>query len=138
MRLSTAPWASVLPPHLARFLVAGALNTGLFYALYVLLVYAGVHYGLALVIEYAGGTVSGYLLNKHWTFADRRVVRHGFLRYSVAYVLLYLLNVALLSLLVESGLLGPVVGQLVMLFVLTASSFLVQRFWVFSRTPSKE
>jgi len=128
----------VLQSSLFRFLVAGALNTGLFYALYVVLVTLGVHYTLALVIEYAGGTVSGYLLNKHWTFADREAARHGFLRYSLAYVGLYLLNLALLGLLVETGLLGPVVGQLVMLFVLTASSFLVQRYWVFGRHKTTE
>ncbi|MDP2407469.1 MAG: GtrA family protein [Hydrogenophaga sp.] len=128
----------LLSPPLVRFLVAGALNTGLFYALYVLMVWAGVHYPLALAIEYIGGTVSGYLLNKHWTFADRDAARHGFLRYSLAYVVLFGLNMALLSLLVETAILGPVIGQLVMLFLLTASSFVVQRYWVFGRNKTKD
>lgn len=128
----------MLSSHLVRFLIAGALNTGLFYALYVVLVYLGVHYGLALVIEYCGGCVTGYLLNKHWTFADREAARNGFLRYGLTYVLLYLLNVLLLALLVESGWLGPVVGQLVMLVVLTVSSFVAQRYWVFGRRAMKE
>lgn len=134
---STERWDSVHPRHLIRFLVAGALNTGAFYALYVLLVTLNFHYSLALVIEYAGGTLCGYLLNKYWTFADLDAARHGFLRYSLAYVGLYLLNLALLGLLVETGLLGPVIGQMVMLFVLTASSFVVQRYWVFGqrKTP---
>jgi putative flippase GtrA len=127
-----------LSPELFRFLVAGALNTGLFYALYVALVWAGVPYPLALAIEYIGGTVSGYLLNKHWTFADREAARNGFLRYSLAYVGLFGLNMALLSLLVETAILGPVVGQLVMLFVLTASSFGIQRYWVFGRNKTKD
>jgi putative flippase GtrA len=132
------PLTELLSPPLVRFLVAGALNTGLFYALYVLMVWAGVHYPLALAIEYSGGTVSGYLLNKHWTFADRDAGRHGFLRYSLAYVALFGLNMALLSLLVETAILGPVIGQLVMLFVLTASSFVVQRYWVFGRNKTKD
>lgn len=132
------PLTKLLSPQLVRFLVAGALNTGLFYLLYVALVSLGVHYRLALAIDYIGGTVSGYLLNKHWTFANHAPTKHGFLRYSVAYVLLFGLNMALLSLLVETGILGPVIGQLVMLFILTVSSFLVQRLWVFGRPVEKD
>lgn len=98
----------------------------------MLLVYVGIPYGIALAIEYCAGTVSGYFFSKYWTFSDREATSNGFLQYSAAYVALYFLNVALLGLLVETGTLGPIGGQIVALLATISLSFVAQRYWIFS------
>ncbi|AOW11767.1 hypothetical protein LPB72_19990 [Hydrogenophaga crassostreae] len=128
----------MLKKNLVRFAIAGSLNTGLFYALYVLLVYIGIPYGIALAIEYGVGTVSGYFLSKYWTFSDRAATSNGFLQYSAAYVALYFLNVAVLGILVETGVFGPIGGQVVALLATISLSFLAQRYWIFSHKKVKD
>src|SRR3989337_3341179 len=51
-----------------KFLVAGGINTVVTYMVYVLLVYLGWHYTLALLTEYTGGIIAGYHMNRYWTF----------------------------------------------------------------------
>lgn len=125
---------------IAKFTLAGILNTGLTYALYVILVKLGVHYPLALAMDYAFGTLMGYLLNRFWTFADQGNPSRSFIKYLATYVGVYLGNWALLAILVERGITGPILGQLIALGVVTLLSYLAQRHWVFrasQRTQKK-
>jgi len=114
-----------------KFLVAGGINTVVTYVAYVLLIRLGLHYTLALLTEYTVGIIIGYHMNRHWTFAGHgRPVRSS-LKYCVTYGFIFCLNIALLGLIVELGVLGPIVGQLGVLGTITAISYLMQNFWVF-------
>lgn len=59
--------------HAGRFAIVGVLNTALDLALF-----NGLHYGLGLALvlantlSYAAGIAQSFVLNRHWTFADRR------------------------------------------------------------------
>lgn len=119
-----------------KFVVAGAINTIVTYSLYVTLIYAGLHYNLALTLEYLVGIVFGYLMNRHWTFSSHEATRYSFFKYSATYVLVYFINLILLNLLVGLGLLGPILGQLMALGIATVASFLLQNFWVFKRNST--
>jgi putative flippase GtrA len=116
---------------LPTFLIVGAINTTLTYILYVTLVYAGWHYNLALCLDYLVGILTGYQMNRYWTFRTHGPTRRSFSRYCAVYGMLYCLNMFLLNLLVGFRLLGPVFGQLVALSMTTVVSFLLQNFWVF-------
>ncbi|OGP75999.1 MAG: hypothetical protein A2W09_06690 [Deltaproteobacteria bacterium RBG_16_50_11] len=114
-----------------KFLVAGGINTVVTYMVYVLLVYLGWHYTLALLTEYTGGIIAGYHMNRYWTFAGHgRPVRSS-IKYCVTYGIVFCLNLILLCLIVELGVLGPIAGQIVVIGTITVISFLLQNFWVF-------
>lgn len=114
-----------------KFLVTGGINTVVTYVVYVLLVRLGWHYTLALLAEYTGGIIAGYHMNRHWTFAGHgRPVRSS-LKYCVTYGIVFCLNLVLLGLIVELGVLGPIAGQIVVIGTITAISFLLLNFWVF-------
>lgn len=116
-----------------KFLVAGGINTVVTYLIYVLLVRLGWHYTLALLTEYTIGIIAGYHMNRHWTFAGHghgSPVRSA-LKYCVTYGIVFCLNLVLLGLIVELGVLGPIAGQIVVIGTITAISFLLQNFWVF-------
>lgn len=116
---------------LVRFIVAGAFNTGLGYLLYVACVQMGMDYRLALALEYLVCTFIGYGLSRYWTFSDATGAVHTLPKYILTYFLVFLLNSAMLMALVESGILGPVLGQLLIHVVIVVTSFLMQRHVVF-------
>jgi putative flippase GtrA len=118
-----------------KFILAGTLNTALNYSLYVMLVYIGVYYNLALAIEYGVGIVTGYLLNRFWTFSSHGQPKRGFLKYCATYVSVFALNFLLLNLLVVGTSLGPVLGQLLALGFAASASYLLQNHWVFRYKP---
>lgn len=119
-----------------KFLMAGFINTAAMYALYVLLVQIGLQYNIALTLDYLVGILSGYLMNRHWTFASHGRTHYSFLKYCTTYVVIYIMNLILLNLVVGVGLLGPELGQLLALGVVTVFGFLLQNFWVFRHEPA--
>lgn len=114
-----------------KFLVVGAINTVLIYAIYVALVYMGLHYNVALTIDYAIGILLGYYLNRHWTFAGRSKVQHSFSKYLLTYLAVYAVNIVTLNLFMVFTNLGPLWGQVVALAIATVFSFSIQNYWVF-------
>jgi putative flippase GtrA len=84
----------------ARFLAAGAVNTGLTYAIYLLLL-RGLPYLAAYTIAYLAGIVISYLLLTRFVFrAPRRWA--SAMRFPLVYVAQYLIGSAVLALLVEA------------------------------------
>jgi putative flippase GtrA len=82
-----------------RFLIVGALNTGLTYLLYLCLLFV-MPYVWAYSLTYSAGIGLGYLLNSHWVFKKTPNLRSA-TTYPVVYGINYFLGVAMLWLLVE-------------------------------------
>ena len=114
-----------------KFIIVGSTNTTVTYALYVALVYIGLNYNLALIIEYLFGIITGYVMNRYWTFSDRYNTPNSLFKYCATYCVSFAFNLGILNWLVLFGVLGPIMGQLVALGLATVVSFLLQNFWVF-------
>ncbi len=84
---------------LSKYLIAGALNTGLTYLLYLILLKV-TSYIWAYSLTFAAGIVLGYFLNALWVFKSR-LQWQSMLSYPLAYLINYALGVLLLWLLVE-------------------------------------
>ena len=82
-----------------RFLIAGAVNTGLTYVLYLGFLFL-MPYIWAYSLTYAVGIGIGYLLNARWVFKRAPSLGNA-TAYPLTYALNYLLGVGLLWLLVE-------------------------------------
>ncbi|MFC1740452.1 GtrA family protein [Pseudomonadota bacterium] len=119
---------------LFRFIVVGGTNTVIIYLLYLLLLYLGVQYLVALTIDYALGISLGYFMNRYWTFRVSRNQRSTFVKYSVSYIAVYLLNLILLFVFVDGMGLDERISQIPALGLATLVSYLTQRFWVFRPT----
>ncbi|WP_276354065.1 GtrA family protein [Cohnella caldifontis] len=62
---------------MAKFALVGVLNTGVDFAVFIVLVYGlGLNSALAQVISYCCGVANSYALNRIWTF--RGAARGGF------------------------------------------------------------
>jgi putative flippase GtrA len=82
-----------------RFLIAGAVNTGLTYILYLGLLFL-MPYVWAYSLTYVAGIGLGYALNAYWVFKEAPSLRSA-TTYPVTYGINYLLGMAVLWLLVE-------------------------------------
>jgi putative flippase GtrA len=97
---------------IARFIVLGAVNTVLGYAVYAVLIVLGMVPQLALVVSFAFGIVRNYFTTARLVFGQR-----GFQRlpaYLLGYVTIYVVNAGLLHLVLICGL-APLVAQAVLL-----------------------
>jgi putative flippase GtrA len=101
------------------------------YALYAGLVWYGIHYLLALTIEYAIGILAGFIANRQWTFANRDRIGPALFRYIATYCGVYVFNAVLLTFFVELADMHKLLAQLFALGIATIASYIAQRWWVF-------
>ena len=114
-----------------RYGIVGLASNGVLYAGYLLLTAVGVGSKTAMTILYAVGVMQTFLFNRRWTFGYGGGVSGSFVRYVVTYGLGYLLNLAALALLVDGFAYPHQLVQGVMIFVVAAFLFLLQKRWVF-------
>lgn len=112
-----------------RFLVVGGLNTTFGYAVYALLIYAGLDVALALLL----GTILGVLFNFRTTgtlvFGNRDPRR--LVRFVGVYALLYFINVGAINFLLTLDF-GKYSAGAVMLLPMALLAFVLNRSLVFS------
>ncbi len=115
---------------IAKFILVGVLKTAAGYGLYLLLLWIGLHYNLALASDYVLSISVGYVVNRSWTFSNQGRPQAALLKYVLAYVLVFVFNWLALELAIRAGM-GPSLGQIPCLVLATVASYLLQRYWVF-------
>jgi putative flippase GtrA len=121
---------------LLRYGVVGLATNLLLYGCFLLLLWSGLPYVAAMSVSYAVGIALAFVAQRSWTFAHRGARGRAALRFVACYGLGYLLNLAGLRLLVGQGLLWPAAAQAVMIVVVAAFLFVLQKTWVF-RAPER-
>jgi putative flippase GtrA len=123
---------------LARFGLAGLVNTAVGFAVVVVLdPVLGVAPALANAIGYLVGVIVGFALNRGFVFRSQRAAPAEGIRYVVAAASAFVLNQGVLR---GSGLLlGPgstrrLFAQMMAMAVYSATLFFLCRFWVFRPT----
>lgn len=115
-----------------KFLVVGMLNTivgyGTFFIFYQV---GGVHYPFALFISHVIGVTHSFLWNSKWTFSSGKVTLIVVVKFCIIYIVTFLINLALLSFLVESIDLEVMYAQMISLIITTLISFLGHKYWSF-------
>jgi putative flippase GtrA len=86
---------------LVRYAVVGIATNLAGYAVYLLVTWAGVEPKLAMTCLYALGATVSFLGNRSWTFAHRGNIATGAVRFAIAHLLGYLLNLTLLVVFVD-------------------------------------
>jgi putative flippase GtrA len=123
---------------LAKFCAVGAVGYVINLGVYTALLHAGLHYLVAATGSFLVAVSSNYLLNRWWTFHDRRagVAAQGMRFFAVAVVSLGA-NLLVLHLLITLGL-GKLVAQAVAIVLVTPLNFVGNKLWSFRRLPEPE
>ena len=109
-----------------RFLVAGAVNTGVGYLVYLALLLV-VPYAVAYSLSYAFGIVLSYALNTWFVFRQPWDWRK-LAAFPLVYALQYLVGLATLTLLVEAGLASRELAPLVVIAITVPLTYFASRF----------
>jgi putative flippase GtrA len=119
-------------PKIFKFVSAGMLNTAFGYTVYAGLLFFKVSYLVALFVA----TIAGVMFNY---FSFGRIVFNGyggavvFGKFVVAYVLIYGVNAALLSILTNYFLLSPYIGQAICIPFGVVLSWILMNHWVYKK-----
>jgi putative flippase GtrA len=119
---------------LAKFCAVGASGYFVNLIVYVaLLDGANLHYRLAATGSFLVAVTNNYLWNRLWTFrSDRGHFGHQGLRFLVVSGIVYIGNLAILTVLVELGL-GKIVAQAIAIVLVTPANFVGNKLWSFRR-----
>jgi putative flippase GtrA len=119
---------------LAKFCAVGASGYAVNLLVYVaLLDGANLHYRLAATGSFLVAVTNNYLWNRLWTFRrDRGHFGHQGLRFLVVSAIVYIGNLAILTLLVELSV-GKIVAQAIAIILVTPANFIGNKLWSFRR-----
>jgi putative flippase GtrA len=116
---------------LAKFCAVGVVGYGVNLAVYAVLIHAGLHYLVAATCSFLVAVTSNYVLNRSWTFRDRRagLAAQGMRFFAVSLASLGA-NLLVLHLLVTFGA-GKLVGQAIAIVLVTPLNFVGNKLWSF-------
>lgn len=119
-----------------RYAVVGIVSNLALYVLYLALTAFGAGPKSAMSGLYLLGMLQTFIFNKRWTFSHDGAYRGPFIRYILSYALGYLLNLAALLIFVDWAHWPHQIVQGVMILILAALLFLLQRYWVFAKAST--
>lgn len=114
-----------------RYLAVGAASNVVLYLLYLLITRVGVEPKTAMTTLFIGGMIQTFVLNKRWTFGNRRFSKAEILKYLVAYCFGYGINLLVLFFFVDVAGYRHEAVQCIAVVVIALMLFLLQKFWVF-------
>ena len=114
------------------FILAGGAATILNYTVFFTLLLAGIHYLAASGIGYVSGILVSFSINRRLIFKATGAAAPQLARYVAAYGLALLAQLALLEVLVRTGLTPTIAHGLALITVVIANYFVIKGF-VFSK-----
>jgi putative flippase GtrA len=116
-----------------RYGLIGLLSNASGYVLYLLLTHLGLTPTRAMTSLYLFAATLGFIGNRQWTFADQGNVQSSAARYTLAHLIGYAINLAMLRILVDHYGYPHQAVQAVAVFVVALYLFIVFRTVVFTR-----
>jgi putative flippase GtrA len=123
-RLGAAQWQFV------RYVIVGLCNTGFGYGAFAALLFLGLGYKLASLLALLMGIAFSF--TTQGTIVFRNATRVTFVKFVLAWVCLYLLNIGLIALMVRASL-SPYLAGAIATVPVTLVSYFVLKFAVFDR-----
>lgn len=117
-----------LSPQIIRYVLVGSFNTASSFAVYALLTWMGLPVAAASFGALAFGICLSFATLGRLVFLS--TLRGRFFRFAAVWMLLYLVNLGIISLLMRFGL-GPYVAGLLAALPVAATAFMLQRIYVF-------
>ena len=123
-----APDQRLAAAQFVRFVLAGLLNTGVGYLIYAVGVLAGLRPDIALVGAFAFALFFNYFTHARMVF--RRSSGAIFIRFAIAYVAIYFINLFVLRTILSFGA-GALLGQAIALPFVVLCTFAIFKLAVF-------
>ncbi len=116
-----------------KFVIAGGINTGITYLIYLfVLLFAS--YPVAFTVSYVAGIAIAYLLNSLFVFRVRLTLKK-ILRFPIVYLVQYGLNMGLLYLFIDLAGMAEEIAPLLAIAIVVPITFVMSRFVLKGRAP---
>jgi putative flippase GtrA len=115
----------------SRFVAGGALNTAFGFAVIFLLMALGVAAVTANVSGYAIGLLLSFTVNRRFVFRAGGAISRELLRYSGAFLSSFVINLAVLQILIRYAQLNAFVAQIIATLIYVVMMFSLCRMFVF-------
>lgn len=123
-----------LTQQLIRFLLTGAVNTAVGYAIYAFgIIVLNFSYFWSVVLSYVIGVSFSYVMFSTFVFTAGERGWRSYRRFVPTYVFLFFVNEAMLYALVDHAGLNKLLAQAVVVPVCAALSFVINRLFVFRK-----
>jgi putative flippase GtrA len=116
----------------SRFIFIGFLNTMFGYCVYVLLIFLGLSFVLALLISTVSGVIFNYFTFGYLLFNVRGNLE-SFIKFIFTYFFVYLLNVSFLHILINMLNINSYLSQFLFIIPAAAISWFLMNYWVFKK-----
>lgn len=114
------------------YIAFGGLNTAITFILYILLIKIGINYILASTLCYLIGIIEGFLFNAWFVFLHKPEIK-GLGKYTLVYIVSYLINIGLLYSLVSYFTIPKIMAQFIAVVVITVINFKLVKLLVFKK-----
>lgn len=116
-----------------RFATVGVISNVLLYLAYLLLTFTlCLEHKVSMTVIYIVGVMLTFIVNRSWSFGHSGVAHTAFVRYVLAYVIGYFLNLGLLWLIVDRLNQPHEYVQAVAIVLVAICMFLLHKYWVFA------
>lgn len=120
---------------LIRYVIVGVINTGVDFLVFTLLnSFFSAHYAVSQTAGYGAGVLNSFLMNKFWTFEDKKVNRKTYSQ-AVKFTVINLLSLGIsiygLKLLTGNVGLNMYVAKGCVTFITFAVNYIGYKLWVF-------
>ncbi len=119
-----------------KFILVGIMNTIVGYGAFFILSYF-FYYIIALIIAHIIGVTNSFLWNKYWTFRTQKNHLRELIKFNLVYLVVLMVNIAILSILVDYLKVDPRLGQLIVLPTVTIISYFGHKYWSFRALEKK-
>ena len=123
---------------LFRFALVGGLNNGIIYLVYLFLTYCGIVPQIAMTLVYVIGLFFGFVAHKNWTFVHQGRSLDIKLRFLMAHLIGYLINLIILFIFVDYLGCPHQAVQAVSILIVAGFLFTVFKYVVFVKNKAEK
>lgn len=124
-------------PQLIRYGLIGAASNAAIYFIYLLITYLGMEAKSAMTLVYIVGAFIGFVGNRKWTFAHRGDSSSAALRYVLAHLCGYLVNLLILYTFVDRLGYAHQWVQAAAIIVVAGFLFVIFKYFVFNERTTR-
>lgn len=117
----------------SRYATVGLASNITLYLAYLAITSVGVGHKLSMSALYVTGVIITFFVNRKWSFAHDGLAHTAFVRYVIAYIIGYFINLLILFVYVDKLAFPHQAVQAAAIFIVAISLFLMHKFWVFAQ-----
>jgi len=122
--------------HISRFSMVGVLNTAVDFLMFTLCQSVfSLGYSLSQIIGYSFGVINSFVMNKKWTFDDRKVNKktfHEFMQFAVVNFISLSITIIAMNVLVKNLNVGVYTSKIIITLLAQITNYLGYKLWVFN------